>query len=106
MKTVKITDQILSGNLSNLWSGSDYDEYASALRLAELLKDEYRNRAKADYPDAKIIIEIDVQQATGSSAPMEIVVTDSEDPFFVEFPDTEWYSDQFERINFDDWAVA
>ena len=103
MKTVTITDQILSGNLSNAWTGDEYDEWASAQTLAELLEEKYRERAESEYPGSKIIINIDVQRSCGASRELVIVVEDGDG---VDFPDTAWYENEFEDLEFDDWATS
>ena len=106
MKTVTITDQILSGNLSNAWTGDEYDEWASAQTLAELLADKYRARAETAWPGAEIIIDIDVQRASGPSRTIDITVTDSEDAELVDFPDTQAYTNEFQTLEFDEWATS
>lgn len=102
MQHVLITDQILTGNL---FQESGYDEYASANKLAKLMEQAYREQAAADHPGAEIEVTVDVKRISGHSQPLEIIVTDTEDEEFVDFPDTRWYAHQIENIEFDRWAI-
>ena len=102
MKHIQITDQILTGNL---FRENGYDEYASAEKLAALLRSTYRKTAEEDYPGAKISVDIDVQRASGQRRPLNITVTDDTDESFVNFPPTEWYEREVAGLDFDDWAV-
>ena len=106
MKTITISMQILTGNL---FRENGYDEMASAENYAALVESAFRTQAARDWPDATIVIDIDIQRASGSTRGLEIEGQDNDgDPMLCD-EHLPFYDHVAELIfggRFDEWAVA
>lgn len=81
MATITITTQILAGNLGDGWA----DNYAAAKALARFTEKTWRDDL-ADLVGAghEVVVDIDVERASGSSRDMEVNV-DKADDFDAEY---------------------
>ena len=74
---ITVSDQILSGNLGDGWA----DEREAAKGLAKYYEEKLEAFVKSEYPEAEIIIDIEVQFASGCTRGLSVDVTDSEDDY-------------------------
>ena len=72
---ITVSDQILSGSLGEGWKDD------AAKGLAKYYEEKLEEFVKNEYPEAEIIINMDVQFASGYSRGLSVDVTDSEDDY-------------------------
>lgn len=74
---ITVKDQILSGNLGEGWA----DEHEAAVGLAKYYEEKLYEFVRAEYPEAEIIINMDVEYASGYSRGLAVYVTGTEDDY-------------------------
>jgi len=106
---IKISDQILTGNL---FKEDGYDIEESAIKLADLTKKAFREHFIDLYPNAKIEIDIDIQNATGCSRAVTINFLNDDDEYADDqhggTSNEEWLANIAQKVyedQMDEWAV-
>lgn len=93
---ITINDTILSGNMGDGWA----DQYETAEGYAEYAADKLTDVVREQYPDAEVIANFNVQNATGYSRGLSVDVEtdDLDQKFEIENDLTDYLNNYYDRV--------